>query len=131
MRYTYKEWVDQRTSEKVFTSCYECLDDSGKAKCDARMMYLRDQPPANWVDPHAKKLASNLDEDCKGIYEIRFKANRLQQRPMGYFSEGEFIIVLWVTHKESYSTRNYCTVARERWNAICAGTAQTIEIEID
>lgn len=134
MRYTYNELIDPRTGRGVFTERYEKLGEKGQAACDVRMMYLRDQPPQMWVDPHAKKLDWKIDDNCKGIYEIRFKAHDLQQRPMGYFgpNSGEFTIVIWVTHKgKQYSTSNFCEVARTRWDAVRGGTATIAAIEID
>ncbi|WP_354676775.1 hypothetical protein [Cupriavidus plantarum] len=98
------------------------------------MNYLRDQPPAMWRDPHAKKLSWEYDDDCKDIYEIRFKARSVQQRPMGYFGPqpGQFTIVIWVTHKgEQYDPRNFAHVAKQRWADVCEGRAAVAAIEID
>ncbi len=87
-----------------------------------------------WVNPHARRLAWHVNPDCKDIYEIRFKANNAQQRPMGYFGPcpGIFTIVLWATHKgKHWSPRGFCRIARERWQAIQNGTAKSLEVEID
>jgi len=87
-----------------------------------------------WRDPHAKKMSWEYDDDCKDLYEIRFKANGVQQRPMGYFGPkpGEFTIVVWVTHKGSqYKPSNFAKLAVARWSDVKSGAARTEEIEID
>lgn len=135
MRCTFREWVDPRTGEGAFSTRYQALDDKGQAKCDARMLYLRDAPPRLWVDPSARKLDWSKDENCKDVYEIKFSANRIEQRPMGYFgrSASEFTIVVWVTHKgKQYRPRDFCRIACERRDAI--GTSRehfSREVEMD
>lgn len=134
MPYSFYERVDPRTQLGVFTEVYETLGDVGQANCDARLEFLRSQPPPMWVEPDAKKLSWTTKSACKDIYEIRFKANNVQQRPMGYFDTAgqRFVIVVWVTHKGSqYDPKNYCQVAQRRWRAIKDGVESTTEIEID
>lgn len=133
MRYKIREWIDPRTNVGAFEEGYDALIEPGDSKCDDRLRYLRDQPPQMWRDPHAKKLSWECDEDCKDIYEIRFKSNNLQQRPMGYFGPGsdEFTVVIWVTHKERHSVSNFCAKAKQRWADVRAGRVATKEVEID
>ncbi len=112
---------------------YDYLGGKGEGYCDERLRYLRDQPPTGWNDPHARMLASRHDPDCKNIYEIRFKANGVQQRPMGYFGprNNEFTIVLWATHKDDkWDPSNFCELAKRRWKLVTDG-GETREIEID
>lgn len=134
MRYRIFERVDPRTGLGDFSQRYDQLDEAGQAAWDARILYLRDQPPAMWRDPYAKKLSWENDRDCKNLYEIRFKAQSVQQRPMGYFGTDvdQFTIVVWVTHKGSqYEPRQFCRIGRERWEQITSGCCATVEIEID
>lgn len=87
-----------------------------------------------WRDPYAKKMSWEYDDDCKDLYEIRFQANKLEQRPMGYFGPhpGQFTIVIWVTHKgKQYDPSNFARVAKQRWDDVCSGAAATQEVAID
>ncbi|WP_429344061.1 hypothetical protein [Paraburkholderia sp. GAS42] len=134
MRYKIMAWMDPKSGQCEFTQKYGKLGEAGQAKCDERLRYLRDQPPSGWHDPHAKKLDSSRDHDCKDIYEVRFKANGIQHRPMGYFGPAadEFTIVIWATHKGSqYDPSNFCERAKRRWDEHRAGGCTTQEIEID
>lgn len=134
MLYSFHERLDPRTNLGAFTEVYESLGDAGQAHCDARLEFLRSQPPCMWVEPDAKKLSWTQQTACKGIYEIRFKANNVQQRPMGYFDAAgrRFVIVVWVTHKgNQYDPKNYCQIAQRRWQSIRDGLESTSAIEVD
>lgn len=134
LRYQIFEWVDPRTSQGVWSSTYENLGNAGQATADIRVLYVRDQAPSMWTLPHARKLAWQSDSNCKGLYEIRFKANGLQQRPMGYFGPhpGIFTFVVWATHKGSHwKPREFCRIAKERWQEIQASAAEIRPVQFD
>lgn len=134
MRYVIQELVDRRTGKGVASSALEKLGDVGQANFDNRLLYLRDQPPPMWRDPHAKRLSPQNDPKCKNIYEIRFSAQRVEQRPLGYFgpSLGTFTIVLWATHKgKQWIPRDYCRIANERWESLRKGELEVCEVEVD
>jgi|GEM_PF-3894820 len=134
IRYELRQWADSRTNAGEWNKYYDRLDPKGQAKADERLRQLRDLPPAMWRDPRAKQLSSARDEDCRDIYEIRFKANGIQQRPLGFSGprEGEFTVVLWATHKgKKWLPREKCRIAKERWQAVCSAASKTLEIEID
>jgi len=87
-----------------------------------------------WIDPHARKLAWHQNPDCKDIYEIRFKAHGVQQRPLGYFGPhlGIFTVVLWATHKgNQWRPKGFCRIAKQRWQNVQNHGASIREIEID
>lgn len=133
VQHTIMEWLDDRTRDGAWTKTYETLGIKGQAAADIRLQYLRCQPKENWKAPHSKLLKSDRDNDCKEIYEIRFKANNVQQRPLGYFIEPNFfVVVLWATHKDkAWAPRNYCNISSGRKKAINNGCALIAEIEID
>lgn len=134
MRYRIHELLDHRTGAGIATEALSKLGDEGQANFDDRVIYLRDQPPPMWRDPYAKRLSAENDPQCKDIYEIRFKAQRVQQRPLGYFGPEPdiFTIVLWVTHKgKQWIPREYCRIARERWAKVRNGELHAREVEID
>jgi len=134
LRYRIFEWIDTRTRHGAWSETYKNLGAPGQAAADARVLYLRDQPPSMWTVPHAKKLSAGTQPECKDIYEIRFKANNVQQRPLGYFGPDSetFTVVLWATHKgRQWTPKDFCRIASERWASIKAGTAGTAEVEID
>jgi len=134
MRYRIQELLEKRTQRGVVSAELTRLGDAARAAFDDRLLYLRDQPPPGWRDPHAKRLSPDRDPKCKDIYEIRFKANRVEQRPLGYFGPeiDIFTIVLWATHKgRQWKPREYCRIANERWDEFRRGEIEAREIEID
>lgn len=69
----------------------------------AALEYLADQPRANWTRPKAAKLTKVEKSGFRDYFEIRFKAEGVQQRPIGYFGplENQFTILIWATEKGS------------------------------
>lgn len=69
-----------------------------KAKFLSRLKILAQLPENEWREPHIK----HLNGPCDGLTEIRFKADNVQQRPLGYRSgPNEFTILFWATEKNN------------------------------
>ncbi len=70
------------------------------------------QPPELWQRPYVGKLRG----ECKGLYEIRFAVEKVQHRPIGYFSaEFEFTILAFATERGSkFDPRHICQTANNR-----------------
>lgn len=77
---------------------YDAGNDALKAAFEVALGYLTPLPRDKWIRPHAAKLDKQKFRD---FFEIRFKANNLQQRPVGFFGpqDDEFTIVMWLTEK--------------------------------
>jgi len=94
-----------------------------------RVRYLANIPKRDWKKPHALKLQGATD-----IYEIRFKANKVEQRPFGYFGpkNDEFTILEWATHKQDiYDPSDAIKTADERRKLIERGAARCVPLQID
>src|SRR5260370_40295690 len=63
-----------------------------QAAFDQRIRTLQQMKILEWTEPYAKRLKG----ECAGLVEIRFQADRVQHRPLGWFgpSPGEFTILL-------------------------------------
>jgi len=57
-----------------------------------------------------------LHRECAGLGEIRFKADGVQQRPVGFRSgEAEFTILFWAREKgDKFVPRDTCAIAQAR-----------------
>jgi hypothetical protein len=57
-----------------------------------------------------------LEGECDGLYELRFKADKVQQRPLGLFlSDSIFVILLWATEKnDRFVPKAACEIALRR-----------------
>jgi hypothetical protein len=69
-------------------------------------------PVDEWKEPLFKSLVG----DCDGLSEIRFKADKVQQRPLCFRSgEREHTIVFWATEKgDKWVPRSACATAKQR-----------------
>jgi len=77
-------------------SWYDSKSKEGKAKFFSRMRILAQLPWEEWNENFYK----NLHGDCAGLGEIRFFADNIQQRPLGYRSgKNEFTILFCATEK--------------------------------
>lgn len=91
--------------------------------------YLANTKKIDWHEPDAKKLKGVQD-----IYEIRFKANNRQYRPLGFFGTGpqEFTILIWASKKGSvWSPSEAIKTADNRRKEILAGKATCTPLKID
>lgn len=93
-----------------FRDWYEALDEEVQAAFDARLRSLRQQPRNGWIMPHFRLLHG----PCAGLGELRFKARRVQYRPLGFFGPGpnEFTLLIGATENGgALRPKNVCAVA--------------------
>jgi hypothetical protein len=69
-------------------------------------------PKAQWHEGYFKKLSGS----CEGLWEIRFEADNVQQRPLGFhIAESEFVILYWAREKgDKFVPKKACEIALER-----------------
>ena len=94
--------------------------------------FLHDQPRANWTRPSAAQLTKVGKGEFRDYFEIRFRAESAQQRPIGYFGpkENQFTILIWATEKGGRLVPpNWRSTADLRRKAIEAGEASVKEFE--
>jgi hypothetical protein len=91
--------------------------DKGSKKLRARFLsrikILAQLEFSDWREPAFKTLHG----ECAGLGEIRFKADGVQQRPLGFRSgQDEFTILFWAKEKENkFVPRDSCQrILRER-----------------
>lgn len=95
-KWTFQSFVTS-TGRKLVHDWYAGQSPAVQAAFDTALEYLRDQPIAKWVRPYAAVLSG----DCNGLVEIRFKAEKVQHRPLGFFRpEQIFTIVYLATERD-------------------------------
>lgn len=84
-----------------------------QAAFDTVIRYLGSQPREKWSRPYFSLLEGY---ECDGIGEIRFKANRVQHRPLGFFGPQRlhFTIVICVMEKGGKLPKGTCRTASKR-----------------
>ena len=85
----------------------------GRATFDQRLRFLAYSPLQDWKPPYSRKLKGK----CDGLVEIRFKADNVQQRPLGFFgvSRMTFTLLFWATEKnDKFVSKDACIIANRR-----------------
>ena len=126
--WTFKVYVSQNGRKDV-QSAINDLDQAIKISFKTRVRYLANTKKIDWHEPDAKKLKGVQD-----IYEIRFKANQVQFRPLGFFGPGEqeFTILIWASKKgDVWSPAEAISTAETRRGNILNALASCSTLEID
>lgn len=93
-----------------------------RARFLSRVKSLAHLARDEWHDVYFK----NLSGPCDGLSELRFKADGVQQRPLGFhLSNSEFVILLWATEKGGkFVPLSACEKALNRKQEILTGTSK-------
>ena len=89
----------------------------------ASLDYLIDQPRSMWRREYAHKLRPEKDK-FRDYFEVRFFADRVQQRPIGFFhpSDDEFIFLFWAIEKQrKLIPDSWSTTCESRRSDLSAG----------
>ncbi len=124
----FKVYVSGVGNESV-QKAIDSLDEAVIEHFKARVRYLKNTPIGDWKEPQAIKLSG-----VKNIYEIKFFANNVQYRPLGFFGPGakEFTIVIWATHKQRiYEPHDAIKTASTRRDYIEKGKASSVPLKVN
>lgn len=90
---------------------YEAASPRVQAKFDSRRKFLNETPRSKWARPHF----SGLNGACSGLSEIRFDADKVQHRPIGFQHGEKFVIVLVAIEKGGkFHPKDACNTAQDR-----------------
>lgn len=80
---------------------YDRASDEVKAEFDVHWEMLQARPRSEWGRPAAAKLRPEVKNGYRDFFEFRFSAEKVQQRPIGYFGPGDahFTLLIWATEK--------------------------------
>jgi hypothetical protein len=110
--WTFRTYVFPQGYEEVAT-WYAAQTPTVQAAFDQRLKNLAQMKPQEWREPYTKQL----EGPCDGLVEIRFKADRVQHRPLGFYGPGrmEFTIVFVACEiGDRFDPQNACEVALAR-----------------
>lgn len=96
---------------------YAAQDEVVKTAFRTRMKFLVAQGENGWERPKVGQLRHG---DCKGLFEIVLKFNKVQHRPIGYYSgKMEFTFLAFATERDGeFDPPNVCTTAQKRLKII-------------
>lgn len=109
--WTFRCYVSPDGADEI-RRWYEGQTKKVQAKFLSRIRALAQLPFNEW---HGI-LYKTLHGECLGLGEIRFKADNIQQRPLGFRSgKSEFTILFCAIEKsDRFSPRNACETALDR-----------------
>jgi hypothetical protein len=128
---TFRSYVDQHGTD-VIEEWFAGATKQARAKFRNKLRNLSRLPRNQWRRP----LFDNLDHECKGLSEIRFEANNVPWRPLGFFQtydEGNevFIIVICASKDEhGWIPRNACVRGLTRKTEILLDPARAHDLPI-
>lgn len=128
MSWTFRTYVSP-TGRNDVQKRIDALRSAVLVHFKARLRYLANTPKIDWHEPFAKKL-----QDVTHIYEIRFKAEKVQYRPLGCFGPGanEFTVLIWASKKQNiYDPSGAIKTADTRRKEIAGGQASCTPLTID
>jgi hypothetical protein len=93
-------------------AAYDRLSGKGQGRFLARLQMLASLNGDEWHETYYKKLSG----ECDGLWELRFKADGVQQRPLCFRSgPNELTLLFWAQEKNSrFVPRSACAVALRR-----------------
>jgi hypothetical protein len=94
-----------------------------RAKFDSRLKFLVQTDRSGWKPEPFR----DLHGECKGLGEIRFKADHVQHRPLGFFGPGRiFTVVLCAKEKgDRFVPKEACHIGLSRKAEIEANTERS------
>lgn len=93
--WTFRCYMDER-KRKLQESWYKGSSPEVRGKFLSRLKYLAARERKEWIRPYFDILS----DEGKGLGEIRFKENRTEHRPLGFFSPGRvFTFVFFAIEK--------------------------------
>lgn len=109
--WTIRCYVSPRGSDEI-RRWYNSQTPRVRAKFLSRLKFLAQTPRAGWK----REPFDLLSDECAGLGEIRFNADGVQHRPLGYFSPGMiFTLVFCAVEKNNrFEPRNACKIGLER-----------------
>jgi hypothetical protein len=118
-RFSY--YVDQSGTGDV-RETYDGGSSQLRARFLSKLKILAHLPRDEWHDVYFK----NLSGPCDGLSELRFKANGVQQRPLGFhLTNTDFVILFWATEKgNKFVPLSACERALTRKQEILTGTSK-------
>lgn len=110
--WTFRTYVSPQGEEEV-TTWYAAQTPNVQAAFDQRIRALWQMKPQEWREPYTKQL----EGPCDGLIEIRFKADRAQQRPLGFYGPGGMVFTIVLMAREigdRFEPRDACEIAQAR-----------------
>lgn len=118
----FRCYVDSRERD-VVRDWYESASPKVQAKFVSRLAGLHRLPRQQWGEPLFKPLSGEASK----LFEIRFMADKVQYRPLGFWGDdGAFVIVSVALEKGwSFQPKSAVKIAKTRRIEVITGERET------
>lgn len=109
--WTFRCYVSSPGKDEI-RAWYDGQSAKVRAKFDSRLKFLAQRERAEWK----REPFDSLSDECSGLGEIRFQADKVQHRPLGFF-DGEKIFSLVFCAQEKgnkFVPKDACKIALRR-----------------
>jgi hypothetical protein len=128
VRWTFRSYVAPNGDVEV-DRWHQAQGPNVQGKFDRRLHDLQQMTPDEWRDPFTKQL----EGDCDGLVEIRFKADRTQHRPLGFYGPGRFeftIVFIAVERGDRFEPADACAIALRRKHEVLSDLQRSCVIDV-
>ena len=111
---------------EVVGDWFEAQPEAVQAAFLVRLEYLLACPRPEWK----RESFDLLSGPCRGLAEIRFKANKVQHRPVGFFGPDRAAFTILICAEERggrFVPKSTCDIAQKRRSEIIADAGRAIE----
>jgi phage-related protein len=114
----FRETIDQK-GEGHISQWLSTLSHKAQAQFDNRIHHLAQL--SSWSEPHFKRLVGH-----EKLGEVRFKAERMQYRAIGFNWTHGYVLTVGCYHKQKiYDPRDAIAVAARNMKLVFQGTMKT------
>jgi hypothetical protein len=127
LRWTFRSYVDADGID-VIKIWFDDATTQARGKFRSRLRILGQLDRPEWRRP----LFDTLGGDCAGLWEIRFEANNVPWRPLGFFQGGlVFTLVICATKNgDRWIPPNACDLGLRRKAEILADPTRVHDLPI-
>ena len=128
IRWTFRSYVALNGDVEVYR-WHQGQGPRVQGKFDRRLHDLQQMAPNEWREPFTKQL----EGDCDGLVEIRFLADNVQHRPLGFYGPGrlEFTILFFAIERgDRFEPQDACAIALGRKNEVLGNVQRSCVIDV-
>lgn len=112
-KWTFRCYCASEGARDLIQDWYSSATEEAQAELDNALDFLGQRDRSEWRRPQF----DSLHRECKGLGEIRIKANSVQHRIIGFFGPqpATFTLLIHATEKDrKFNPKNACDVAQRR-----------------
>jgi hypothetical protein len=110
--WSFRHYVSNRGVDEIRT-WYDAQSANVRATFKSRLRFFSQNPQPSWPTNYFKTLSH---KPCLGLAEVRMFADKVQHRPLCFFSEGKILTFVFcaIEKDNAFVPKNACKIANDR-----------------